>query len=1212
MKENKLLDLLQKKSLFWQPDYIDISAWTEHIPFAFWIVEVLKPRTLVELGVHNGNSYFAFCQAVKLLNLETTCYGIDTWLGDEHAGFYEKEVFAKVNSYNGTQYPRFSTLIQSTFDEAVSYFPDNSIELLHIDGMHTYEAVKHDFETWLPKLTKDGFVIFHDINVRERQFGVFKFWEELKMTYNHFQFDFGHGLGIICIGEISIDELKIFFEKAKDDDYYLFLRNHFSDRGHAIKSSFDFSLSIKKQQEENAALSDKLTELEANYKTLESHYFHLINVRKTLGEENEQLIMLQKEFERKQVNLENENRGLKDSFDSLQKQYDVTNTAYQGLKTEHEESLAKIKSLSERSQAILLQYKGLNESSEKDKQLLRQKISESDLNVDKAMREIANQQATIAELQKINLWYRSTYEDRSFAGTIKQKLKDLFKKKISGSSIKSHKGKIDRSELLGPLKNQEFDLHPENDLIQLADPNHFKSIGPDPHFIIDLDNRKLSDGWYLISVDLRILKGMIILPKLYFDTGKGFSETNAWGFSGEKNGKVKGPVHFPQPVLRLRFDPTSTESSFMISAFQLTSISKVQVFKYAFLKYAERYAENKIFTALFDIVSLLFKSGWTAAHDKLYDVVSNRDDSYEDKYWKWCSLFDTISADKLRAIKTLSVNLPYQPLFSIVMPVYNPSVKFLKRAIESIRNQAYTNWELCIADDKSTNKNVKPVLLSYQSKDPRIKVVFRDTNGHISQASNSALSLAGGDYVALVDQDDELPPHSLYMVADAINKNKELELIYSDEDKIDEQGHRFDPYFKTDWNKDLFYGQNMISHLGVYKHSLIKKIGGFKTGYEGSQDYDLALRSIEQLTPNQIHHIPHILYHWRATKGSTAVTVSNKNYAVVAGLKALQQHLVRMKENAIAVDNVNNSYRVIWKMPDNPPLVSIIIPTKDKFEILQNCVSSILFKTKYKNYEILIIDNNSSEKGTLEYLDQISKENRNVFIYNYPREFNFSAIVNYGVSRAKGEVVLLLNNDTEVISEGWLDEMVSQCLRKEVGAVGAKLYYPNGQIQHAGVFLYDGHPGNHIYLKRRREDLGYFNKLNLVQHYSAVTGACLAVRKKVYLEAGGFDEDNLKVAYNDVDFCLRLRELGYINVWTPFAELFHHESISRGNDLDEINHHRFKKEQGYMLKKWKKIVARDPYFNPNLYIETHNNQFAFPPRVRYEWDFERADGMNNE
>lgn len=704
-------------------------------------------------------------------------------------------------------------------------------------------------------------------------------------------------------------------------------------------------------------------------------------------------------------------------------------------------------------------------------------------------------------------------------------------------------------------------------------------------------------------MEIKEVEGILFAPKLYFNYGKGFTEKDGWNLPTIEYGKIQCLINIPFHVVELRFDPTTTKSIFKIKDFHLKYISKIKALQIGVSMYKRKYFPLETNSSFYKgLMETVLKTGSVELREKIRHTVYVNGTNTWDKYKYWCSLYDTISKDKYDKIVSLSNQLSYQPLLSIIMPVYNAPISFLKKAIDSVINQPYKNWELCIADDLSTNEDVRLLLEKYTQKDKRIKIVFRKTNGHISNASNSALKLATGEYIVLLDQDDELSVHCLYMVATTINKNKDLGIIYSDEDKMDEYGNRFDPYFKTNWNKYLFYGQNMISHLGVYKLSLIKKIGGFRVGYEGSQDYDLALRCMEILKPEQIYHIPHVLYHWRAIKGSTAITTSNKDYAHDAGKRALEDHFKRTKENATLVKTISNSYRIKWGMPEKRPLVSIIIPTKDKVDILSTCVASILEKTLYSNYEIIIIDNNSEEPDTHIYFQQIQKDNKQIKVLAYDDEFNFSAMNNFGVMQSKGEIVVLLNNDTSIINNDWLCEMVSLCLRKDIGAVGAKLFYPNGLIQHAGVILHEGHPGNHIYINREKDDPGYFNKLNLIQNYVAVTAACLAVRKELYLKVGGLDETNLKIAYNDVDFCLKLYTSGYQNIWTPFAQLIHYESLSRGNDLDEINYPRFKKEQSYILNKWQTLIANDPFFNPNLGIETITTQFSFPPKISYEWD----------
>ena len=575
----------------------------------------------------------------------------------------------------------------------------------------------------------------------------------------------------------------------------------------------------------------------------------------------------------------------------------------------------------------------------------------------------------------------------------------------------------------------------------------------------------------------------------------------------------------------------------------------------------------------------------------------------KNQYAGWIALYDTLNEDDKKKIKTKIETFKLTPLISIVIPVYNPDIFFLGKAIESVKNQLYPYWELCIADDASTNKEVKNVLNNYTSADQRIKVVFRKKNGHISEASNSALELVKGEFVALLDQDDELREHSLFMIVNEINKRPDLKLIYTDEDKINENGDRFDPHFKPEWSLDLLHGQNYISHLGVYNTRIIKKIGGFRKGFEGSQDYDLLLRFIEQINPDQIKRIPHILYHWRALPGSTALSVGEKNYALEAGVKALQEHVIRTKQNAVAelAPKIKHLYRVKYKLPSKKPFVSLIIPTKDKVDILDNCVQSILKKTNYENYEIIIVDNNSSEQKSKKYFNKITASNKNVTVLHYDKPFNFSAINNFAAHNSKGEIIGLINNDIEVINNEWLCEMVSHLTRKEVGAVGAKLYYENNNIQHAGVVIGLGGVAGHIHKYKNRNEPGYFGRLHLVQNFSACTAACLLIKRNVFNEVNGMNEKHLTVAFNDVDLCLKIREKGHLIVWTPYAELYHLESISRGNDNDADKIERFHKEIDYMKKTWKTDKKVDPYYNPNFSIEVEDYILAFPPLVEKNW-----------
>lgn len=569
----------------------------------------------------------------------------------------------------------------------------------------------------------------------------------------------------------------------------------------------------------------------------------------------------------------------------------------------------------------------------------------------------------------------------------------------------------------------------------------------------------------------------------------------------------------------------------------------------------------------------------------------------DDSYSSWWKLHGKPSPTALSEQKLWSESKT-GPSISIIMPVYQTPLNLLKKAINSVLNQSYTNWELCIADDASTNPALHKYLGNLAKKDDRIRIVFRKENGHISAASNSALELARGTYVGFLDHDDELSPNALYEVMRVIDRSPSTELIYSDEDVVSETGKPLYPQLKPDWNPDFARSINYICHFMVMRRERVLQLGGFREGgYEGAQDFDLMLRATEGLAPNQIQHIPRILYHWRATQNSSASDHSNKDYSTSAGIKALTDHIQRLGLNAQAEPSeIPTAYRIRYTLPNPPPSVTLIVPTYNNLRVLRNCIESTLEKTDYGNYEILIIDNGSDDQEALEYLQACQK--RQVRVIKYPKEFNFSAINNFAVSQTQSDVVVLLNNDTEVCNRDWLTEMVSHAVRPEVGAVGAKLFYANDLIQHAGVMLGMGPDkvAGHAFRGVHKHDTGSMGRTRLVQAYCAVTGACMAVTRKKYLEVGGLDEDNLAIAFNDVDFCLKLREHGYTNIWTPYAQLYHYESYSRGYDhSDTIKHERFMNERDYMHKRWGKTLSSDPYYNPNMSRDFDNLSLAWPP-----------------
>ncbi len=559
----------------------------------------------------------------------------------------------------------------------------------------------------------------------------------------------------------------------------------------------------------------------------------------------------------------------------------------------------------------------------------------------------------------------------------------------------------------------------------------------------------------------------------------------------------------------------------------------------------------------------------------------------------------------LREQRKKQKNFKYRPKISIITPTYNTPEKFLRECIESVINQTYDNWELCLVDDASPNPKVREIIKEYAKKDKRIKYKFRRKNGHICRASNDALKLATGEFIGLLDHDDILWPNALYEVVKLLNEKPHTQFIYSDEDKLDYDGKtHIDPFFKPDWSPDYLRSINYITHFAVIKKDLVDKIGGFRVGTEGAQDWDLFLRVtwwLEQnvghchpLDPkNPIQHIPTILYSWRKSPTSTASDKHAefvKTYAYKNQKKVLEDDLKRRGyEGWVEPTEYLGLWRVRYKIKGNP-LVSIIIPTKDKYEYVSRCLYSIIKKTAYKNYELVIVDTGSKNPKVWKLYEKVKRKHPKTQVLKWNKEFNFSAVCNYGAEKSKGEYLLFLNNDTEVITPDWIEGMLEYTQRKEVGAVGCKLLYPNGKIQHAGVIL--GIKGGSIEkgvaghaFKNMLDGLDYsFYNASIygIKNYSAVTAACLLIKVNKFL---GFDSQ-FKIAFNDVDLCLKLLEQNLFNVYIGSVKLYHHESISvekpGSKNRDLIL---FKKEIKKMHKKWGELLQNDPFYNKNLTLK---------------------------
>jgi O-antigen biosynthesis protein len=741
----------------------------------------------------------------------------------------------------------------------------------------------------------------------------------------------------------------------------------------------------------------------------------------------------------------------------------------------------------------------------------------------------------------------------------------------------------------------KFTCKPIKHLVALPRSNEWRAEGNDSQFLLDaVDQTTVVPGWYKIQATIKTKKGILIDPCLYFDVSSGFSESSKFDlhFGSDQDWQLGQIIVLPAGVTRLRLDPSNQACDFELSEIGIEKLSRVSAaMEMGAAIYKRQFGKRKKFAFIFEAITQALSFNISSFGDWLWRSYNTlRDVSYS----RWIQLYESHHNLDQQQVDELAKQLAVKQKISILLPVYNTPEKWLRRCIESVISQFYENWELCIADDASTKPEIKKILNEFAIRDKRIKLHFREKNGHISAASNTALTMATGDYIALLDHDDELSSNALYEIALALGKNPQWRLIYSDEDKIDEAGQRFDPYFKSDWNYDLFLSQNCISHLGVYHADTLRGIGGFREGFEGSQDYDLAIRMIEKLQPTQIGHIPKVLYHWRAIEGSTALGVQQKSYAQVAACKTINEHFERQQIRAEAISTKAGFQRIKYLLPLSLPLVSLIIPTRDRVDLLRMSVGSILKKTKYDPFEIIIVNNQSQKTETLKYFDNITKDKR-VKIIDYDALFNFSALNNYAAKYANGSIIGLVNNDVEVIHGDWLTEMVSHAARPSVGAVGAKLYYPNDTIQHAGVIVGLGGVAGHAYHREPAKFLGQASRACLTQNLSAVTAACLVVSKKVFDEVGGLDE-TLGVAFNDIDFCLRIQRAGYRNVWTPFAELYHHESLSRGYEDTPEKRARFQAEVLFMKQRWSAELGRDPAYNPNLTLTGNAFDLAYPPR----------------
>lgn len=702
----------------------------------------------------------------------------------------------------------------------------------------------------------------------------------------------------------------------------------------------------------------------------------------------------------------------------------------------------------------------------------------------------------------------------------------------------------------------------------------WRSTSDEPQFL--LSGPKPLAGWNMLEIVMEHEHPQAML-RLYFDTGNGFQAEHSV-FMPVRQDKITKRICFvPYGTRAIRLDPPPLEGGFTISHLRLVWLTP----RFAYDRMARRlcsvhprYRDKTTREIILALKREAHEDG--LSWKKL--AIAHYEETFmhrapESHYRYWLDHIEPMREPDAGQVAVHLSQLESTPLISVLLPIKNTSLERLQDSIESLQVQRYSNWQLCVAD-ASAKASIQTLLERLAAQDSRIQVTRCEADDG-AWVNNAALEMARGDYVALLHPADRLAPNTLYHVVDTLSRHPDAQLLYSDADRLDNQGQRYDPHFKPQWNPDLLLAQNYIAHLAVFGKQRLCKLGGFRTGFGTSREYELLLRFTHDLPREDICHIPFVLYHKRDV-ADALVNVGE------TGQQALAAYLRTFTPGAeVEPGRTMNSYRVRWPLPEPAPLVSLLIPTRDRIEILRPCVDAILERTDYAPFEVLILDNQSTCKETLAYMAEVEQDPRvRVLRWNHP--FNYSAINNFGARQARGSILGLINNDIEPINSDWLCEMVRQVCRSEIGCVGAKLYYPNGTIQHGGVVLGLGGVAGHAHRFFPRRHSGYRDRLNLVQNLSAVTAACLLVRKSVFNEVGGLNEEHLTVAYNDVDLCLKVREAGYRNLWTPYAELYHHESVSRGADNNPKKQARAQRETDYMRRTWGPQLDNDPAYNPNL------------------------------
>jgi GT2 family glycosyltransferase/glycosyltransferase involved in cell wall biosynthesis len=1013
--------------LFWPATRAGIeSAWTMHVPFAHWLVTVHRPRSIVELGTHNGVSYAAFCEAVQRARIECRCLAVDTWQGDEHAGFYGADVYDELRRFHDSRYAGFSELMRCTFDAALDYIPDGSIDLLHIDGLHTYDAVRHDFEHWRPKLTDRAIVLFHDTNVRERDFGVWRLWKELSGKYPSFEFLHGHGLGVLMIGG-SCGEAVLELTRLSESAVTA-VRERFSFLGERWHGEMQMQLNRAEHDRQLRHVEEIAHEKATRISALEAEQAELKAQVDELRGECASRIASEKAFQQERAKIWKERDALRAERDAA------------GL---------NVKILRTKNDALALRVEGL--------------VGSTSWRITAPVRLLAKVGSRVAHIPARLMAARRRHGLRPWRTIAPEGFSDLL-----GPRQAFHKLRLARQRL-----------------------GSWQEVG-----------RRLygffaNEGLAMVLVRFR-----------------------SYGTPLAKNA-------IAQPII------------------------------------AARYAGIRA-----DVASRI----------KAEPPVSPGSDDIVDG-----------------------------PVISIIMPVYRVPVGLLDKAIGSVVRQSYPRWELCIVDDGSEQAPLTAELRRHAASDSRIKLHLSATNAGIAAASNQAIALSTGDYIGFLDHDDALTFDALHWIARAIVDEPDTGVIYTDECKIDDNDDVHDIFCKPDWSPALMLNSMYIGHLSVYRRSLISQVGGLRSAFDFSQDYDLALRVTEGAV--KVRHVDRVLYCWRMTSGSAAG--DGKPFARQSNIAALQDALDRRGYPATAVPLLAAN-RAKWNPGELRDRVSVIIPSDDAAHITDS-VESIVNNTIYPDYEVIVVTR-SAIADSLSELEQRS----GVRFARYDKPYNFSDKCNAGAAVASGAYLTFYNDDVRIISKDWIEALL-ECLQIDgVGAVAPKMLYEDGSIQHAGLVSGVRRLIGTAFHQLPADDTSYYNLAQSLREASSVSGACLVMPTALFRALNGFDAVNTPIAHSDVDLCFRLRDLGYRSVYTPHATLLHigHQSLAtyekeaRIEETEAETPARRPKDKAdiHLLRYWPELIAHDPYFPPRmkalLYADSPSDFDIYPAEPK------RAGGLD--